>query len=316
VSKRRAEHRRFRALRRLKVARCLVCRSPSVSETMSGNGFQWRRCAACGLFYKADPPAEEAVREFMRSHTVELYLDEADVRYRLEHIVRPKLDFMFRFLPRKKGRWLDIASGLGQVPAEVRRRGWSASGTELNEAFVRYAREALDVDLAPLDLESFVRRQNREPWDAVSALGYFEMLADPLRHFRLINRLLKPGGRFFIGGFNNESLSFELAKHRPDSSLRLLQPVTYCFFSWKAWTTALRATGFRPRAVWWHGLDLYEWLTRMVELDEDFLRSSAFALLLEQFNGLQRVLDRNRRGDCLLIVAEKTAAAREGGRPA
>jgi hypothetical protein len=54
----------------------------------------------------------------------------------------------------------------------------------------------------------------------------------------------------------------------------------------------------------------------MVELDEDFLRSSAFALLLEQFNGLQRVLDRNRRGDCLLIVAEKTAAAREGGRPA
>lgn len=296
------------SLEQVGVDACIICGAIDQSESYDCRGFRWVKCPDCGHLYKSHMPAYDEVLRHMQQTTIEVYLHEKSIEYRLESITRPKYDFMRRYVTGSPGSWLDLASGLGDMPYLLKQEGWSVSSTEIHKPFVDFAKERLNVHHQSIPIDQFYEKHSadqNEPYDVVGAFGYFDMLPDPSAHAKIINRLLKVGGRIGVNIPICESLSGDLGLLWPDNSLRCLMPTDYSYFSKNSVLKMLENAGFEIEGIWWHGLDIHELITRMVECRPEFLGSKPFELLYKLSNKLQQVVDQDRKSDLLMICAKK-----------
>jgi len=309
IAERKKECEALLKLPQVKYTQCYVCGDRRQDDFFTVFGFDWVTCPNCGHIYKKETASYEALSEYLRTNTVELYLDENDEKYRLENIVKPKFDFMMSFSGSKQpGSWLEIATGVGHMPTLLKENGWKVRATELNQAFIDFADKKLGVELEGLLLPDFYEKfkaDNEPRFDVVSALGYFEMLPDPVHHFEMINDMLVQEGLFFINGFNNRSLTFAIEQQNPDSALRLFTPANYSYFSLDSWKYALEKTGFELEGIWWHGLDFYEVILQVALKNYGFFESKAADMLFELFNSFQKNIDEKRACDSLLLACRK-----------
>ena len=183
---------------------CPACLSPDSRAAMEIAGHPLRRCRSCSSLWVADPPAlAEAIYRDERYYTAESTMDappgavppgytghylrdrdnvETKFAHVLEHIERYTAP----------GRLLDVGSGPGFLLSVAQRRGWSASGIDVNEWAVEYAREELGVDVSPTTLEDAAF--DDEAFDAVTMMDLIEHVADPGALVTEAARLTKPGG--------------------------------------------------------------------------------------------------------------------------
>jgi len=288
---------------------CRVCGSTEEADAFTAYGFAWARCAKCDHLYKKHMPTHAGFIAWLkRSAPIEIYLEERDLQYRLDQITRPKVDYIKQFHSGKPGRWLDIATGLGDVPHLLHKEGWKVAATEINQSYVDFAAKEFQVAAKNQALDDYFAafvESKQESFDVVTAFGYFDLLPAPMDHFRMVNKMLKVGGVLGINQPNNGSLTAALARFRPDSSLRVLSPGDYSFYSKTSLCYALEHSGFEVLNIWWHGLDVHELIVRMIEMNPAFRTSAACELLYEQFNSLQRAVDQERKSDFMLLSARK-----------
>jgi SAM-dependent methyltransferase len=107
---------------------------------------------------------------------------------------------------------LDLCCGFGRITAELARRGFSACGVDITEAYLNAAREDavyenLAIEYVKADARSFIRP---DFFDAAVNLyisfGYFENPEDDFTMVRNVYESLKAGGAFII-----ETLGKEIA---------------------------------------------------------------------------------------------------------
>lgn len=298
------------SLDQIAVPACIICGAADQSQSYNCRGFKWVKCKDCGHLYKAHMPSYEAVLDHMHQNTIEVYLHEKSLDYRLENITRPKYDFMRRYVKGAPGKWLDLASGLGDMPHLLKQDGWSVDSTEIHKPFIDFAKNRLNIDHQNLPIDQLHNRHkanDQTPYDVVGAFGYFDMLPDPTEHARIINRLLKMGGHIGVNIPIGESLTGDLGLLWPDNALRCLLPTDYSYFSKNSVLLMLKKAGFEIDGIWWHGLDIHELITRLVEARPEFLGSAPLELLYALSNKLQKVIDEERKSDLLMICAKKIA---------
>jgi 2-polyprenyl-3-methyl-5-hydroxy-6-metoxy-1,4-benzoquinol methylase len=104
------------------------------------------------------------------------------------------------------GRLLDVGCGDGGFLDHMRRKGWTAEGSEVDASAAGIARRrGLTVhlgDLTALDLPSSV-------YDAITLRHVLEHLPDPRPVFETARRLLRPGGRLVVVTPNIQSLGHQ-----------------------------------------------------------------------------------------------------------
>jgi SAM-dependent methyltransferase len=98
---------------------------------------------------------------------------------------------------------LDLGCGGGQLCLDAAELGWRVVGLDVAPAMVEEARGLCaghDVEflVAPFDESGFPD----EAFDAVTAMGLIEYLADDRALLAEARRLLRPGGRFAVSGRN------------------------------------------------------------------------------------------------------------------
>src|SRR5207302_10033561 len=89
-------------------------------------------------------------------------------------------------------RVLEIGCGHGLLLDQLRRRGWTVTGTELSTASSGYARDVLGIDVRVGDLLSM--RFADASFDVVILWHSLEHVRDPFEHVREVSRILRPGG--------------------------------------------------------------------------------------------------------------------------
>lgn len=156
-------------------------------------------CRSCGLV-RTDPMPEAAqieayyAREYRRSYkgaarpTARRVLRALDVaRDRLERL-RPHLQ--------GRRRALDVGASSGEFLQVLRAAGISATGIEPNEAYSRWARENLGLEIENTDWSRADFPPGR--FDAITLFHVLEHLADPVGALRRLAGWLAPGGMLAV----------------------------------------------------------------------------------------------------------------------
>lgn len=288
---------------------CLVCgASEGQVELFTANGFPWIKCSECGLKYKKHMPTYDAMVKQISDYTVEVYMDEGGDKYRKENITKYKFDFMTRYHEGGPGRWLDLATGIADMPSYAIENGWECEATELNQSFVDAATKNFSFTPYVMTLDNYFedfKKRGAEPFDIIGAFGYHDMLTNPIEHLIINNRLLNMGGLLGINLPDSNSLTGAMAELWPDSALR---PITHINYSWHDRGTVLKMlelSGFEPVAVLNYGLDIHELITRIGEHAPEFIGSRAMDMMYEMFNDFQKVVDNHKYGDQQLWCARK-----------
>lgn len=105
---------------------------------------------------------------------------------------------------------LDLCCGIGRISSELARTGFSVTGVDITESFLKTARE--DAEYEKLDIE-YIRADAREfvrpdYFDAIVNLyisfGYFTDQKDDLKVLNNVYKSLKKGGSFIIETLGKE----------------------------------------------------------------------------------------------------------------
>lgn len=165
-----------------------------------------RACRACGLV-RTDPMPSMGEHELFRDPK---FLETYEANEPLyERFLLPIVREVQRLIP-APARLVDVGANTGTLVRLAREAGFDASGLELNEAGVAYARtHDIPVDASPLEGAGF------EPGsvDAITMSAVAEHLLDPRSTFEAASDALRAGGVLVAGNSPNlASLAWRLQR--------------------------------------------------------------------------------------------------------
>jgi 2-polyprenyl-3-methyl-5-hydroxy-6-metoxy-1,4-benzoquinol methylase len=162
------------------------------------------RCNQCGFWFKI--PTE---RERVRQAYEEDYAAAPGVEaYMLSESTRRFFRKVIDGLSIKRGRLLDIGTGLGAFVEEAQRAGYDAQGVDLCAPLVKKAQaRGLNVQCKPAE-----EVDAATPFDVVTMMDIIEHLPAPLEMLATARRILRPGGELVIYTPNHRAAVVLLAK--------------------------------------------------------------------------------------------------------
>jgi SAM-dependent methyltransferase len=178
------------------------------------------RCNRCGLMY-ASPRGKEP------DHIQVAKYDPQFTRFQngkaISRLMKEKIqvrdydrtrEHLNRLYPRR-GKLVEVGSGLGYLLDRFRQDGWDVLGVEPDPQACRYAREEVKIEAINDILENSDLAP--ESIDVILLNHVIEHLDNPLETLRAVNRLLKTGGHFVIETPRYDTLMFHLLGRRERS---------------------------------------------------------------------------------------------------
>lgn len=216
------------------------------------------RCNRCGLMYAYPRRDADIVR--IESWPDDPSFDvekERPQRFEKERLQVRDLDrsrvHLNRLHPRR-GKLVEVGSGLGFVLQAFRKDGWEVMGVEPDRNTARYASERVGIPTLNMTLEA--ARLPDDSLDAVVMLHVIEHVPDPVGTLREIHRILKPGGHLILETPRYDTLMFRILGHRERS---LSCDGHIYFFTTESLRKAYVAAGFE--------LDRLDYTGRSLTLD-------------------------------------------------
>lgn len=238
---------------------CNLCGSSDASVVFEAGVAQAARivkCANCGLMYsspRAKPADQEQIKDYDPEFVKRTVATGRD-RYDKEELQVRDYENTRAYLRKaypKRGRLLEIGSGMGFLLAKFREDGWEVEGIEPNRGFCEFVDEYHGIKASPTILEEADEPANS--FDVIVMLHVIEHVPDPLGTLREIYRVLKPGGTLVLETPRYDSLMFKLMRHRERS---VSCDGHIYFFTSDSLTAMCRKAGFYVEAVDYVGRSL------------------------------------------------------------
>ncbi len=196
--------------RRPPVKPCVVCGGVSATRLFAADGFAFFLCPTCDVVFvdgarDFNRPEELFSREYFTDGGAGYpgYLEDEAVHWRQAGVYFRRLE-RYGILPRSGSRLLDVGCAAGFVVDEANKRGWRASGCDVSEYMVSFARDTLGLDVAraeflsaPLEPASF---------DVITMFAVLEHLPLAREAAQRVYDLLRPGGALVIETWDRGSL--------------------------------------------------------------------------------------------------------------
>lgn len=163
--------------------------------------YVWTLCATCANAYPSTPPDPRVLaRYWERNRDVppdDPAAAEAIWRHRqsIAQVGAERSWLVLKpFLGTKKGRFLDIACGLGETVARFGRDGWQAEGIDVDAA-TRPFHERLGLKTR---IGRFEDDTETDRYDLIQVAHAIYFMTDPMRFLGRVRERLEPDGTFAI----------------------------------------------------------------------------------------------------------------------
>lgn len=291
----------------LQIDECPVCQSAERETVLEMFGIVWKQCDSCSHVYQPEILSQKALTDFYESDEqyASTYTDEEQIEYRLEHVTKPKFDFLLDNIDTEPGRWLDVGCGNGGSVYYLDSLGWDATGLEISEHSVRTAADLFGVELQQQTLQEYSQNNPEAEFDAISMFGYLDLIEDPLADLQIASDMLSDGGYLAVHIPKYDSVSLRVQQTFPDQAVRVLGWNVLHFYTEESLKTLLRQTGFEAKTAWYYGLDFYELLMHLSLSIDGFVDSELYSYFMQYLNEFQQVIDTSEMSDYFTVIAKK-----------
>jgi SAM-dependent methyltransferase len=174
--------------------RCIACGAEADGRFRAG-GVEIRRCAGCGLEWRADFPGAAELAALYAGDTLERWgIDGPERLAEVRGMKEASYRAFFRDIRahRSEGRLLDLGCALGFLLGVARDLGYEVRGLDLNEGAIEAARREFGdrVHAGPLDERAFPG----ERFDVITLIDVLEHVPDPSSLFTAIRGRLDAQG--------------------------------------------------------------------------------------------------------------------------
>jgi SAM-dependent methyltransferase len=204
----------------------------------------------------------------------------------------------------RPGRMLDIGCGAGDFLLEMRARGWEVHGVEMSKRAAEAGRQQ-----GGLDIFGGTLRDARFPdghFDYIRSNHSFEHIDNPREVLKEIRRIIKPGGKLFIGVPNIASMPARLFQSYWYNLGPPTHPFGYCPNSLKMF---LEQEGFSVEKLscnsTFSGLNgsvqIYLNRPKGLPSDRGWVFNNLVLMLLGHWAA--KIIDAFGEGDCMEVIA-------------
>src|SRR5713226_3081625 len=213
---------------------CPVCFSGKFDPLWTIYGFDYGQCLLCETALVLNPPSEDRLRdiyssEYYTSSNQKLYANEDVLRYRLDNIASPKVDFVLESVEPRPNSWLDIGCGTGEILKVASDRGLRVAGAETNAMQREFAKKRFGLDI----LGEFVTEKNIASlggeFDVVSLFSVVEHVLAPDALLKELSSIQKRGSHLVVEVPYFPSLSTASQGTFPDLVNRMMHPPLHLF---------------------------------------------------------------------------------------
>jgi 2-polyprenyl-3-methyl-5-hydroxy-6-metoxy-1,4-benzoquinol methylase len=187
---------------------CPACGSARLRRAFGPAHAPFVRCRDCASLLDPDPPSAERLRELYEGpgyfvkeqgdgpgdtlcgYPGDYLANRANVERKFAEV----LGHLERYV--EPGRLLDVGAGPGFLVEVARRRGWDATGVDLNSWAASYARDELSVEVRVGEIRDLGLEDGE--LDAITMLDLVEHTPEPGRLIAETARLVRPDGALAI----------------------------------------------------------------------------------------------------------------------
>ena len=173
---------------------CPICQGSRGNPLHLEGSFQMVRCPSCLFIFLNPRPTVDALFHFYQKYLPEEGTSIESWKKMMKPVFHRAANLLEHY--RRNGRLLDVGTGFGFFPVEMKKKGWEVTGVEISQKAMDYARDVLGLAIVPGPLEKADLPDN--DFDAVTAFYVIEHLSHPMAFLRECHRILKPGGLLLL----------------------------------------------------------------------------------------------------------------------
>ncbi len=290
---------------------CPVCKSPEREYLQTIYRFDYHECAVCGAAYTSNPPGESGLKKIYNSDSYNqavkrLVANESLTDYRIEHIAKPKVEYILRNISTHKDTWLDIGCGVGEILSVLSAKGIECVGLETSRMIREYGMKRLGVKILDEYIDETTVQRHLHNWGVISLFNILEHIKDPASLISAIAQTQEVNDNLVIEVPHFPSISALCQMAFPRHVDRNMHPPHHLFlFSVKSLEILLHRHGYELTHAWYFGQDFYEFFSTLSIFAKELKNSKLGEAMAGMLNGFQENIDKNRMCDAVLVIARK-----------
>ena len=293
---------------KIKTSKCIICGSKNLRFATSVFSIEYIQCKKCSHVMRKYSYTRDFLLKFWKKKgdVIAVHSDKGQQKYRKKFLSMPKVEQVLKYSKKKKNfNWLDCGCGNGEFLESVRKKGAKEFGFDLNEKDIKFAKKK-KLKVIRADMKDFDNFNNNSiKFDVVSATGYFDVINDPDKELKIVNKNMNRNGIMMIDVPNYESVTHDMIRLFPNESIRHLSAAQRSSFTLKSLKYFLNKNGFKPIFRWVYGLDLYMIMNYLTLKNKDVERSKVMSVLVKRYNDFQKIFDEEKTSGTLFIIAKK-----------
>lgn len=293
---------------KIKTSKCIICGSKNLRFATSVFSIEYIQCKKCSHVMRKYSYTRDFLLKFWKKKgdVIAVHSDKGQQKYRKKFLSMPKVEQVLKYSKKKKNfNWLDCGCGNGEFLESVRKKGAKEFGFDLNEKDIKFAKKK-KLKVIRADMKDFDNFNNKSiKFDVVSATGYFDVINDPDKELKIVNKNMNRNGIMMIDVPNYESVTHDMIRLFPNESIRHLSAAQRSSFTLKSLKYFLNKNGFKPIFRWVYGLDLYMIMNYLTLKNKDVERSKVMSVLVKRYNDFQKIFDEEKTSGTLFIIAKK-----------
>ncbi len=294
---------------------CPACGADHSAPLSQIHGFDYVTCGACTHVYVKNVPDRESLKAFYENQMQGVAMRPSEdltqknlYLTRVRDISLPKVEHVTRCLG-KKGVWVDIGCGSGELLYAARKRGWKTVGYEIDPQEIHLAKNVFGLDVRRGYLDEQHAGEMLEKADVVSFFSVLEHVPAPSDLLALVRKHAKKTAAVVLELPHHPSLSALTNMAFPGMVARhMLPPNHLSLFTERSVNTLLSQNGFAPAHIWYYGQDFYE-LIGTVSAIARYKDERTLNQLLDAMGEFQKTIDRLKLSDEMIVIAKRVKRA-------